>query len=97
MAENKTQGTTAASDNALSLSDVLNEAPADACNITSNLHFRYDSASGNTVLDVKLPDGSTSGVQPIVLPGVDLTSGGSLSDSQVIQMLLAQGRFVTEI
>ena len=64
----------------------------DPCNITSNLHFRFDSATGNTLVDVQSPDGAASGAQQFVLQGVDLTSGGSLSDSQVIQLLLAQGK-----
>ena len=75
---------------ALGVADVLTDAQADPCNITSNLQFRYDSASGNTLVEVTSPDGAGAGVQQIVLQGVDLTSGGSLSDSQVIQLLLAQ-------
>lgn len=67
----------------------------DPCNVTSNLHFRFDSASGNTLVELKSPDGEALG-QPVVLRG-DLTSGGSLSDSQVIQLLLAQGKLPTDI
>ena len=72
----------------LGVSDVLTDGQTDPRNITSNLQLRYDSASGNTLVEVTSPAGA--GVQQIVLQGVDLTSGGSLSDSQVIQLLLAQ-------
>lgn len=53
-------------------------------------NFAMCGASGNTLVEVTSPDGAGAGVQQIVLQGVDLTSGGSLSDSQVIQLLLAQ-------
>ena len=86
----KAKGSDAPSGDALGVADVLTDAQADPCNITSNLQFRYDSASGNTLVEVTSPDGA--GAQQIVLQGVDLTSGGSLNDSQVIQLLLAQGK-----
>ena len=101
MAENKVQDTAsnkdtavakggdAPSGNTLALNDVLADTQADSCNVTSNLHFRFDSTTGNTVVDVKSPDSAGATAQQIVLQGVDLTSGGSLSDSQVIQLLLA--------
>ena len=88
----KAQGSDAPAGDALGVADVLTDAQTDPCNITSNLHFRYDSASGNTLVEVTSPDGAGAGVQQIVLQGVDLTSGGSLNDSQVIQLLLAQGK-----
>ena len=92
-----TQDSNAVSGDALGLRDVLTGVEErDPCNITSNLHFRFDSVTGNTLVDVQ-PDDSRAAAQHIVLPGVDLTSGGSLSDSQVIQLLLAQGRLSTEL
>lgn len=88
----RARGSDAPSGDALGVADVLTDAQADPCNITSNLQFHYDSSSGNTLVEVTSPDGAGAGVQQIVLQGVDLTSGGSLNDSQVIQLLLAQGK-----
>jgi hypothetical protein len=81
-------------DNALALPDVLpgGDGAVDPCNITSNLQFRYDSASGNTLLEVQSPDDPRMVTQQIVLPGVDLTAHASLNDSQVMQLLLSQGK-----
>ena len=62
--------------------------------------FRFDSTTGNTLVEVTLPDSANAlnvQTQRIVLPGVDLTPHGSLSDSQVIQLLLSQGRLSTEV
>ena len=41
-------------------------------------------------MEVKSPEGAGTTTQQFVLPGVDLTSHGSLSDSQVMQLLLTQ-------
>ncbi len=88
----------ARSDDALGLRDVLaiSGGAVDPCNVTSSLKFRFDSTTGNTLVDVTSPDGANAVTQRIVLPGIDLTSHGSLSDSQVIQLLLSQGRLSTE-
>ncbi len=87
------------SGDALGLRDVLtiSGGTVDPCNVTSNLHFRFDSSTGNTLVEVKSPEGSGMVAQQIVLQGVDLTSHGSLTDSQVIQLLLTQGKLSTEI
>ncbi len=82
------------SGDALALNDVLAGVGADAvdpCNVTSNLRFRFDSASGNTLVDVLSPEGSGNVTQQLILRGVDLTSRGSLTDSQVIKLLFANG------
>lgn len=86
-------------DDALGLRDVLaiGGGTADPCNVSSKLQFRYDSASGNTLLEVQSPDDPRMVTQQIVLPGIDLTAHGSLSDSQVIQLLLSQGKLSTEM
>lgn len=77
----------------LVLHDVLRADETDPCNISSNLHFRYDDTIGATTIEV------TSGAQhqSIVLRGADLTSGGSLSDTQIIQMLLTQNKPTTDL
>ncbi|MEQ1775679.1 MAG: type I secretion C-terminal target domain-containing protein [Burkholderiales bacterium] len=95
-------GENASSGDLLGLRDVLtiSGGTVDACNVTSSLQFRFDSATGNTLVDVTSPGGANAPdmhTQRIVLPGIDLTSHGSLSDSQVIQLLLSQGRLSTEI
>ncbi len=64
---------------------------ADPCSVTSNLHFRFDSTTGNTMVDVQSPEGDGTVTQQLVLQGIDLTSRGALTDSQVIQMLFSQG------
>lgn len=104
MDENDSQNTAPSSDaakddrkpsgDALALNDVLAGGGADAvdpCNVTSNLRFRFDSASGNTLVDVLSPDGGNNVTQQLVLRGVDLTSRGSLTDSQVMKLLFANG------
>ena len=77
----------------LVLHDELRADETDPCNISSNLHFRYDDTIGATTIEV------TSGAQhqSIVLQGADLTSGGSLSDTQIIQMLLTQNKPTTDL
>ena len=83
----------------LGLRDVLviSGGAVDPCNVTSNLHFRFDSTTGNTLVEVQSPDDPGMVTQQIVLPGIDITSFGSLSDSQVMQMLLTQGKLSTEL
>mgnify|MGYP001588625737 CR=1 FL=1 len=73
----------------LALHEVLADEH-DPCNVSANLHFRYDAANGVTTVEVTT--GASGAPQSIVLPGADLTSGGSLSDTQIIQMLLAQSK-----
>ncbi len=63
----------------------------DPNNVSSNLQFRYDDASGATTIELTV--GALGAQhQSIVLQGADLTSGGSLSDTQIIQMLLTQSK-----
>lgn len=64
---------------------------ADPCSVTSNLHFRFDSATGNTMVEVQSSEGDGTVTQELVLRGIDLTSRGALTHSQVIQMLFSQG------
>jgi hypothetical protein len=82
------------SGDSLTLNDVLAGGGADAvdpCNVTSNLRFRFDAATGNTLVDVLSPEGRGNVTQQLVLRGVDLTSRGSLTDSQVMKLLFANG------
>ena len=64
-------------------------------NLADYLHFTKD-ASGGTVIDVK-NTGAGGGVnQQIVLSGVDLTSNSTLTDTQIIQNLLNNGKLLTD-
>lgn len=76
----------------MTLNDVLAGGGADAvdpCNVTSNLRFRFDAATGNTLVDVLSPEDRGNVTQQLVLRGVDLTSRGALTDSQVMKLLFA--------
>ena len=73
----------------LVLHDVLAEK-YDPCNVSSNLQFRYDAEAGAIRMEITNSIGTQK--QSIAMPAADLTAGGSLSDSQVLQMLLAQSK-----
>jgi Ca2+-binding RTX toxin-like protein len=64
-------------------------------NLTDYLHFTKD-ASGGTVIDVKHTGAAGTVNQQIVLSGVDLTSNGTLNDTQIIQDLLTKGKLITD-
>jgi len=89
----------------LDLRDLLqgeNHVGNDSGNLTQYLHFEH---SGNdTVIDVSTSGGFTNGNyvagavdQRIVLTGVDLTQGGTLTnDQQIISDLLKNGKLHTD-
>jgi len=68
----------------------------DPNNVSSNLQFRYDDASGATTIELTVGAPGAQH-QSIVLQGADLTSGGSLNDTQIIQMLLTQSKPATDL
>ena len=78
----------------LDLSDLLqNESDAT---LDQYLSFDYDSGSGNTTVQIDV-QGDGSGVsQLIVLEGVDLTAGGTLSDQQILDNLLDNGNIIVD-
>ncbi len=78
----------------LDLSDLL-QGESDAT-LDQYLSFSYDSASGNTTVSIDV-QGTGSGVsQMIVLEGVDLTAGGTLSDQQILDNLLDNGNLIVD-
>ena len=78
----------------LDLSDLLqNESDAT---LDQYLSFDYDSGNGNTTVQIDV-QGDGSGVsQLIVLEGVDLTAGGTLSDQQILDNLLDDGNIIVD-
>jgi hypothetical protein len=88
---------TAAGTDILNLRDLLvGEAHTgtSAGNLASYLHFNY--SGGNTTVSVN--SNAAGGVeQTIVLQGVDVTLGGTLTtDQQIIQDLLTKGKLITD-
>lgn len=79
----------------LALNDLLQADESDPCNVSSHLQFRYDTDAGAIRVDITNSSGTYK--QSIAVPGVDVTAGGALSDSQIIQMLLAQGKLTHDI
>lgn len=77
------------SNDTLALADLLQADESDPCNVSSHLQFSYDAEAGAIRVDITNSSGTHK--QSIAVPGVDVTAGGALSDSQIIQMLLAQG------
>ncbi|UCV13844.1 retention module-containing protein [Quatrionicoccus australiensis] len=67
---------------------------SDVGNLGNYLHFT--TSGGNTTIDIK-PIGTGGAVtQEIVLYGVDLSHNGTLSDTQIIQNLLQNGKLLTD-
>lgn len=73
----------------LQIGDVLAGGGAEA-DSSAGLHFTYDAEVGAIRVDITHSSGTHK--QSIAVPGVDVTAGGALSDSQIIQILLAQGQ-----
>ena len=69
----------------LDLADLLVGESDDATDLTNYLSFESDGT--DTVINVSPTSGGDS-TQQIVLQGVDLTQGGTISDLQIIQNLL---------
>jgi Ca2+-binding RTX toxin-like protein len=96
-------GAVAAGGDVLDLRDLLQGeslAGGVAGNLTNYLHFAASGA--DTVIQVSANGGFSSGFsagaidQTILLQGVNLTAGGTLSDQQVLQDLLARGKLLTD-
>jgi Ca2+-binding RTX toxin-like protein len=75
----------AGEDDVLDLADLLVGESDDATDLTNYLSFESDGT--DTVINVSPTSGGDS-TQQIVLQGVDLTQGGTISDVQIIQNLL---------
>lgn len=87
---------TAAGTDALDLRDLLVgelHGNTNAGNLASYLHFTF--SGGNTTVSVNAD--ATGGVeQTIILQGIDLTGGSTLSDQQIIQTLLNNNKLITD-
>ena len=80
----------------LDISDLIGDVAEDSSILDSYLNFSL--VDGNTVIEVDA-DGALNGSstdQTIVLEGVDLTSGGTLTDVQIIDSLLPNN-LVTDV
>ncbi|MDH3636428.1 MAG: VCBS domain-containing protein, partial [Gammaproteobacteria bacterium] len=78
----------------LDLSDMLQGE--DLGSLDGFLNFSYDGAAGATIINIDV-DGDTGTFetsQQIVLSGVDLTAGGTLTDADILNNLLNDGNLI---
>jgi urocanate hydratase len=79
----------------LDLSDMLQGE--DLGTLDDFLNFAFDAGSGSTTISIDTSGGGTFETsQQIVLSGVDLTMGGTLTDQQILDNLLADGNLVVD-
>ncbi len=79
----------------LDLSDMLQGE--DLASLDNYFNFSFDSGTGDTTISIDVDGGGTfESSQQIVLSGVDLTSGGTLSDQQILDNLLNNGNLVVD-
>ena len=79
----------------LDLSDMLQGE--NLATLDSFLNFSYDVGSGDTTISIDTGGGGTFEVsQQIVLTGVDLTLGGTLTDQQILDNLINDGNLVVD-
>ena len=65
-------------------------------NLTDYLHFESDG-NGGTVIKVDTDGGGTfAETQQITLTGVDLTVGGTFTDQNILDNLLADGNLIVD-
>lgn len=89
---------TVANTDKLSVSDLLRGDHAEAGNPTAHLHFTYDSGTNTTTMEVKWHGAAGAVEQKIVLAGVDLAAGGTLTtDSAMMQNLLTHTTLHTDV
>ena len=84
-----------ASSDKLDLKDLLQGEHSNAASLDGFLDFHL--GGGNTTIDVRPAGAATDMTQQIVLSGVDLTAGGTLTDSQIITNLLNNGQLITDV
>jgi Ca2+-binding RTX toxin-like protein len=79
----------------LDLSDMLQGENLGS--LDDYLNFSYDAGTGDTTISVDTQGGSSfEASQQIVLSGVDLTAGGTLTDQDILDNLLANGNLVVD-
>ncbi|MCW9046601.1 MAG: type I secretion C-terminal target domain-containing protein, partial [Gammaproteobacteria bacterium] len=89
-----TDFTLGAGGDVLDLADLLQGE--DTGNLTDYLHFDSDG-SGGTTISVDSDGGAVfETAQEITLTGVDLTVGGTLTDQQILDGLLADGNLIVD-
>ncbi|MCP4488717.1 MAG: type I secretion C-terminal target domain-containing protein, partial [Gammaproteobacteria bacterium] len=88
--------TAGAGGDVLDLSDMLQNE--DLASLDDYLNFSYDSGTGDTTISIDTDgsSGSFENVQEIVLTGVDLTVGGTLSDQDILDSLLNNGNLIVD-
>ena len=87
--------TTGSGGDVLDLSDLLQGE--NLATLDDYFNFSYDSGTGDTTISIDVDGGGTFETsQQIVLTGVDLTSGGTLSDQQILNDLLANGNLIVD-
>jgi len=65
--------------------------------LDSFLNFSYDVGTGDTTISVDASGGDGDGVtQQIVLTGVDLTNGNTLTDIDILNDLLSNGNLIVD-
>lgn len=80
----------------LDLSDMLQNE--NLSSLDSYLNFSYDNVTGGTTISIDT-DGSAGifeSSQQIVLSGIDLTAGGTLTDQQILDSLLSNGNLIVD-
>ena len=80
----------------LDLSDIL--VGEDLGNLDNYLNFSFDAGTGNTTINVDVDgdNGVFENSQQIVLTGVDLTAGGTLTDQQILDNLLPNNLIIDQ-
>ena len=77
----------------LDLKDMLQDESNNSGSLEHYLSFEY--TGGNTIIHVSSHSDGPE-IQQIVLQGVDLTAGNTLSDVQIIDNLLTAGKLITD-
>jgi Ca2+-binding RTX toxin-like protein len=88
--------TVGAGGDVLDLSDMLQNE--NLASLDSYFNFSYNSGTGATTIDIDI-DGSANGSsihQQIVLDGIDLTAGGTLSNQDILNDLMSNNNLVVD-
>ncbi len=88
--------TVGAGGDVLDLSDMLQNE--DLSSLDGYLNFSFDGGTGDTTISIDT-DGSSGSFetsQEIVLSGVDLTAGGTLTDQQILDSLINNGNLIID-
>jgi Ca2+-binding RTX toxin-like protein len=88
--------TVGAGGDVLDLSDMLQNE--DLASLDSYFNFSYDSGTGSTTIDIDTDglNGGSATNQQIVLTGVDLTAGGTLSNQDILNNLLDNDNLIVD-